>query len=96
MDINDTLRHIDVMNIFMESPFSTIPTAEIERRLGLSHHPTFRKLKILEGNGVLVKQKGGYMLNVQDETVIEIMRFLSSLHKIQGNRTKNAQAKRDR
>lgn len=82
MDISETLRHIDVFRAFSDEPFSTIPTSQIEERLGLSHHPTFRKLKILEGAGLLVKQKGGYSLNLQDETVIEIMRFMSNIERI--------------
>lgn len=97
MDINDTLRHIDVLRVFSEEPFSTISTSKLEERLGLSHHPTFRKLKILEQNGVVVKQKGGYSLNVQNELVIEIMRFISSIEKIENKiETKNGKDKRNK
>ena len=86
MDIGDTLRHIDVFRAFSDEPFSTLSTSEIERRLGLSHHPTFRKLKLLEDAGLLIKQKEGkkgYSLNLQNELVVEIMRFVSNVQKIE-------------
>ena len=94
MDITDILRHIDVFRAFSESPFSTLSTAEIEERLGLSHHPTFRKLKILESAGLLIKQKGGYSLNLQNELVVEIMRFISNIQKLESkSKSKHDKAK---
>ena len=82
MDLSDTLKHIEILKIFKKEPFSVISTSHVEAALGLSHHPTFRKLKSLEKNGVLIKQKGGYSLNVQNELVLEIMKFISAIEKI--------------
>ncbi|MFC1741507.1 hypothetical protein ACFL3V_03150 [Nanoarchaeota archaeon] len=81
-DLNETLKNIDILRLFKEEPFSVIPTSEIERRLQLSHHPTFRRLKMLEGAGVLLKKSGGHVLDVQNPFVIEIMRFLDNVEKI--------------
>lgn len=83
MDLSDTLKHIEILRIFKEEPFSVIPASQIEEALGLSHHPTFRKLKSLESNGILIKKKGGYSLNVKSEIVLEIMRFISNIESLQ-------------
>ncbi len=88
MDLSDTLKHIEILRIFKEEPFSVIPTSHIESSLGLSHHPTFRKLKALERNGILVKQKGGYSLNMQNEIVLEIMKFISNIERLQSQADK--------
>ncbi|MBW2965247.1 hypothetical protein KY363_07355 [Candidatus Woesearchaeota archaeon] len=79
MDLPEVLKNIDIIRIFKEAPFSVIPTIEVERRLELSHHPTFRRLKVLEDNSVILKSKGGYMLNTKSEEVAEIMRFLVAM-----------------
>jgi DNA-binding Lrp family transcriptional regulator len=82
MDLSEILKNIDIISIFKDDPFSAIPTSEIERRLQLSHHPTFRRLKMLEEHEILTKMSGGYCLNMQNELTLEIMRFLSSVEKI--------------
>ena len=96
LELTDTLKNIDIIRLFQEDPFSPMPTSEIEERLNLSHHPTFRRLKMLEKNGVIVKSDGGYLLNLQNEFVVEIMRFLSNIEKIDKNTVKNAQNGRDK
>lgn len=88
MDLSDILKNIDIISIFKDDPFSSIPTSEIERMLGLSHHPTFRRLKCLEEHDILTKSSGGYSLNMQNELTLEIMRFLSSVDKIKNGRNR--------
>jgi predicted transcriptional regulator len=79
MDLPEVLKNIDIIRIFKEEPFSVIATSDIEERLNLSHHPTFRRLKVLEDNSVLLKSKGGYILNTKSEEVAEIMKFLVAM-----------------
>jgi predicted transcriptional regulator len=83
LDLNETLKNTDIIKLFLAEPFMPLATSEIERRLGLSHHPTFRRLKILEKNQVLIKKDTGYALNLQNEAVSEIMRFITNMEKIQ-------------
>lgn len=85
MDLPEVLKNIDIIRIFKETPFSVIPTIEVERRLELSHHPTFRRLKMLEDNSVILKSKGGYMLNTKSEGVAEIMRFLVAMEELESS-----------
>ena len=83
MDLSEVLKNIDILRLFKEELLSTLSTSEMERRLSLSHHPTFRRLKMLEANNVIVKTGGGYVLNLKDDSVQEIMRFLSNIEKIE-------------
>jgi len=85
MDLTDILKNIDILQLFKDDPFSNLTASDIEKKLGLSHHPTFRKLKLLESGNVLLKTDGRYSLNMQNKLVFEIMKFLSNVERIKKN-----------
>ena len=89
MDLAEVLKNIDIIRIFKDDIFSTVSVSQIEKTLGLSHHPTFRRLKVLEQNAVVVKRKGGYAINVQNPLVYEILKFLSEFEKIEHANKRN-------
>ena len=85
MDLINVLKNVDIIRLFKKNLFSAMKINEIEKNLGLSHHPTFRRLKILEKNNIIIKRKEGYAINMQDKVVFELMHFLENVEKIKQN-----------
>lgn len=66
-----------ILDIFRHKPFKQFSIADIEKLLKLSHHPTYRRIKILEKEKILTKQNNKYKINFSNGLVPKILELLA-------------------
>ena len=69
---------IPVLKIFKNSLHKPLRLSDIEKRIELSHQTVFRKIKILEANGILLKVGNYYKPNFENYLVYKILELISA------------------
>lgn len=68
---------IPILKIFKSSLHKQLRLADIEKRIKLSHQTVFRKIKILEKNGILLKTGNFYKPNFENFLAYKILELVS-------------------
>lgn len=68
---------LPVLEVFRHNLHKKLSIADIERRMKLSHHPAYRKIKLLEREGILMKHGEKYYINLNNDLAFYILEFLS-------------------
>lgn len=69
---------LPVLNVFRHALHRPLRLTDIEKYIGLSHQTTFRKVKILEENKILVRTGNVYELNFGSELVFKLLELLAT------------------
>lgn len=76
-------RNLEILSLLRKNIFRGVPLAEIEKNLLLTHHPTYRRIKQLEKEGIVFKKEGNYRLDLKNPETVEILYFLSRKEKLE-------------
>lgn len=76
-------RNLEIISLLRKNIFRGISLAEIEKNLPLTHHPTYRRIKQLEKEGIVFKKEGNYRLDLKNPETVEILYFVSRKEKLE-------------
>jgi len=71
--------NLEILEIFRKNIFSQLSLSQIEKSLGLSHHPTYRRIKQLQSEGLIISKGRDYVLDVANPETIEALYILSRM-----------------
>src|SRR3989338_3663782 len=76
-------RNLELIEAMRKNIFDGFSMAELEKKLKLSHHPAYRRVKQLEKDKIVFRKDGSYRLNISNPETAEILYFLSRKEKLE-------------